>query len=72
MNPLEMNNPTADAVVDKVKAAAYAPMMVAVFGQDAFADSKSAFLRISQSLFAYEASERFAPFASRFDDYMRG
>jgi cytochrome c peroxidase len=72
MNPLEMNNPTADAVVDKVKAAAYAPKMTAVFGPDAFADAKAAFQRISQSLFAYEASERVAPFASRFDDYLRG
>jgi cytochrome c peroxidase len=72
MNPAEMNNPSAEAVVEKVKAAAYAPMMTAVFGQDAFADPKAAFQRISQSLFAYEASERFAPFASRFDDYLRG
>ena len=69
MNPAEMNNPSADAVVDKVKAAAYAPMMTAVFGPDAFADPKAAFQRISQSLFAYEASARFAPFASKFDDY---
>ena len=72
MNPLEMNNPSADAVVEKVKIAAYATMMVAVFGPDAFADPKVAFQRISQSLFAYEATERFAPFASKFDDYLRG
>ena len=72
MNPLEMNNPSADAVVEKVKSAAYAPMMTAVFGPDAFADRKTAFQRVSQSLFAYEASERFAPFASKFDDYLRG
>ena len=72
LNPAEMNNPSAEAVVEKVKAAAYAPMMVAVFGRDAFGDSQTAFQRISQSLFAYEASARFAPFASRFDDYLRG
>jgi cytochrome c peroxidase len=72
MNPAEMNNPSTDAVVEKVKNAAYAPMMIAVYGPDAFTDRKTAFQRISQSLFAYEASERFAPFASKFDDYLRG
>ena len=72
MNPLEMNNPSADAVVEKVKTAAYAPMMIAVYGPDVFADPKAAFQRVSQSLFAYEATERFAPFASKFDDYLRG
>ena len=72
MNPAEMNNPSADAVVEKVKAASYAPIMLAVFGPDAFADPKAAFQRVSQSLFAYEATERFAPFASKFDDYLRG
>jgi cytochrome c peroxidase len=72
MNPAEMNNPSADAVVEKVKNAVYAPMMIVVFGRDAFADPNAAFQRISQSLFAYEASERFAPFASKFDDTLRG
>ena len=72
MNPLEMNNPSADAVVEKVKTASYAPMMTAVFGPDAFADPKAAFQRVAQSLSAYEATERFAPFSSKFDDYLRG
>jgi len=72
MNPLEMNNPSADAVVEKVKNAVYAPMMTAVYGPDVFADPNAAFQRVSQSLFAYEATERFAPFASKFDDYLRG
>jgi len=71
-NPVEMNNPSTDAVVEKVKAASYAPILLAVFGPDAFADSKAAFQRVSQALFAYEATDKFAPFASKFDDYLRG
>jgi cytochrome c peroxidase len=71
-NPIEMNNPSLDAVVEKVKAASYAPMMTTVFGPDAFAEPKAAFLRIAQSLSAYESSGRLAPFSSRFDDYLRG
>jgi cytochrome c peroxidase len=72
LSPAEMNNPNSEAVVEKVKNASYAPMMTAVFGSDAFADAKVAFARISQSLFAYEASPLLAPFSSRFDDTLRG
>ena len=71
-NPLEMNNPSADAVAWKVKAASYASMMTAVFGPDAFADPKAAFRRITQTLSAYESSELLAPFSSRLDDHLRG
>jgi cytochrome c peroxidase len=71
-NPIEMNNPSLDAVVEKVKAASYAPMMTAVFGPEAFADPKAAFQRIAQSLAAYEASGPLRPFSSKFDDTLRG
>jgi cytochrome c peroxidase len=71
-NPLEMNNPSADAVAEKVKAASYAPMMAAIFGPEAFADPKAAFRRITQALSAYESSELLAPFSSQFDDHLRG
>jgi cytochrome c peroxidase len=71
-NPLEMNNPSVEAVAEKVKAASYAPMMTAVFGPDALADPKAAFERVTQALSAYESSELLAPFSSRFDDHLRG
>jgi len=71
-NPLEMNNPSADAVAEKVKVASYAPMMTAVFGPDALAEPKAAFRRITQALSAYENSGLLAPFSSRFDDHLRG
>ena len=71
-SPIEMNNPSLDAVVEKVKAAGYAPMMTAVFGPDAFADPKAAYQRVAQSLAAYESSGLLAPFSSKFDDSLRG
>ena len=71
-NPLEMNNPSLEAVVEKVKVAGYAPMMTAVFGPNAFAEPKAAFQRIAQALSAYESSGLLRPFSSRFDDYLRG
>ena len=72
LNPLEMNNPSRDAVVDKVKSGDYADLVKAVYGQDAFADPKAAMDALSKAVFAYEATERFAPFSSKFDDTLRG
>ena len=67
-----MNNPSIEAVVRKVKAGDYADLAVAVFGKDAFNDPKTAMTNLAGALFAYEATERFAPFSSKFDDYLRG
>ena len=72
LNPLEMNNPSIEAVVAKVKQGGYADMMTALYGADVFADPKIAMAKISNALFAYEATSRFAPFSSKFDDYLRG
>jgi cytochrome c peroxidase len=72
LDPVEMNNPSIDAVVEKVKAGPYADLATAVFGKAVFADPKSAMNNLSRALFAYEATERFAPFSSKFDDYLRG
>ena len=72
LNPIEMNNPSIEAVVGKVKMGGYADMVEAVFGADAFADPKSAMSKLTSALYAYEATERFAPFSSKFDDFLRG
>ncbi len=72
LDPVEMNNPSIEAVVRKVKAGAYADLAVAVFGANVFDDPKTAMTKLGDALFAYEASERFAPFSSKFDDALRG
>lgn len=72
LDPVEMNNPSIEAVVEKVKAGAYADLVTAVFGKAVFADPTTAMNDLSSALFAYEATERFAPFSSKFDDYLRG
>lgn len=72
LNPVEMNNPSIEAVVEKVKTGYYADAVKAIYGADVFADPKVAFARLTDAIFAFESSERFAPFASKFDDYLRG
>ncbi len=72
LNPLEMNNPSVEAVVAKVRASKYAHLMRKVFGADAFSDSEVAFANISEAIAAYQKLPEFIPFASRFDAYLRG
>ncbi len=72
LNPIEMNNPSIEAVVAKVKDGPYASMATTLFGPKVFDDPKTAMTDITGAIFAYEATDRFAPFSSRFDDYLRG
>jgi cytochrome c peroxidase len=71
-NPLEMNNPSTDAVVAKVKDADYAELMKALYGEAIFDDPKAAMDKIAGAVTAYEETKRFAPFSSKFDDWLRG
>ena len=72
LNPAEMNNPSPEAVLAKVKSGPYADLATAVLGAGALDDSSGGLPKLGQAIFAYEASERFAPFSSKFDDYLRG
>ncbi len=72
LNPVEMNNPSVEAVVAKIKAADYAALARAVYGEKIFEDARTAWPALAKALSAYESSERFAPFSSRFDDFLRG
>ncbi len=72
LNPLEMNNVSEAAVIAKVKASGYAPLARKVFGEKIFDDPRVAMAKISEAVVAYEKTLEFAPFASRFDGYLRG
>ncbi len=72
LNPLEMNNSSLDAVVGKIKAGSYADLAKGVLGADVFDDQKNGWSKFAKALAAYESSERFAPFSSKFDDFLRG
>lgn len=72
LNPVEMANTSPAQVVEKVRAAAYAPLFVEVFGTDAFADTARAFDRIAEAIAAFERTPVFAPFTSKYDAYLAG
>ena len=66
-NPDEMNNASLDAVVVKVAQGDYADLARSALG-GAPVDIDG----LAKAVVAYEASERFAPFSSKFDDWLRG
>ncbi|MFO1265146.1 MAG: cytochrome c peroxidase [Rhodoferax sp.] len=71
LNPLEMNNPSKRAVVDKIAAARYAPLFRQVFGATVFNDTEAAFASIGVAVEAFER-EALQPFSSKFDAMVRG
>lgn len=72
LNPREMANPDKASVVAKVRKAAYAPLFRQVFGETALDDVDGAYDKITQAIASFEGTERFAPFSSKFDAFLRG
>lgn len=72
LNPAEMNNPSKAAVIAKVRNSAYAQLFRAAFGEDALDDADAAFDKLTQAIAAYERTEVFHPFASKFDAALLG
>ncbi|MBM3579112.1 MAG: c-type cytochrome [Alphaproteobacteria bacterium] len=72
LDPLEMNAPSKRFIVEMVRDGSYADLVREVYGEKVFADPDAAFEKLAQAVVAFEASARFHPFASKFDDYLRG
>jgi len=70
LNPIEMANRSPAAVVDKMRKAAYADALRAVFGAQAFDDGVKAFDDATQALQAFQLEDAsFHPYSSRYDLY---
>lgn len=72
LNPLEMNNPSAAAVVAKVASASYAAAFQKQFGPAVFNDSTQAFNDVGLALQAFEQTAALQPFSSKFDAVITG
>jgi cytochrome c peroxidase len=71
LNPLEMNNPSKQAVVEKVAASAYADQFRRAFGANVFANTEQAFSQIGVAIAAFELGA-LQPFNSKYDAMVRG
>lgn len=67
LNPVEMNMPDKEAVVQAVRDASYAPLFRKVFGTTSLDNTDQAFDNIAKAIAAYERSAEVQAFSSRFD-----
>ncbi len=67
LNPVEMNMPNKEAVVQAVRDASYAPLFRKVFGSTSLDNTDQAFDCIAKAIAAYERSLEVQAFSSRFD-----
>jgi cytochrome c peroxidase len=68
----EMNNPSAAVVMAKVRDGNYAALARQVYGDTVFTGADAALVKFSAALAAFEKTQRFMPFASKFDAYLAG
>ncbi|PHS18629.1 MAG: hypothetical protein COA86_08050 [Kangiella sp.] len=72
INPDEMNNFDEATVVNKIKEASYVADFEAIFGVASLDDVTTAYDQIAQAIAAFEQTNIFSPFTSKFDDQVRG
>lgn len=72
LNPIEMGNPSVEAVVAKLATASYAPALKALYGQSLFANPQAAFNAAADAIAAYERSPELSPFSSKYDAWQAG
>lgn len=73
LNPREMALSDAATVVARVREnPAHERALTSLFGPAVFADTTRAFAAIARAIIAFEQSDLFAPFDSRYDRYLRG
>ncbi len=67
LNPVEMNMPDLEAVIDRIEMSNYANLFMNVFGSDVFTDPATAYDLMAKAIAAYERSVEISPFSSRYD-----
>lgn len=72
LNPREMAQPDKAAVVERVREAEYVWMFEPLFGPEPLSDVDLAYEHVTDAIAAYERTDKFNPFSSKFDAYLRG
>jgi cytochrome c peroxidase len=72
LNPLEMNNPDPEDIVQKVRISDYVNVFEEIWGNESLNDVDEAYDKIGMSIAAYERSSEVSPFSSKYDAYLAG
>lgn len=71
LNPIEMNN-TPATLATRLRNVSYRGMLEEIYGKDIFADDNKLNMAAADALQAFQMSETFAPFTSKFDYAQQG
>ena len=71
LNPVEMGMPDKETIAARL-APEYTVDFEAIWGKDVLDDPEASFDALTEALAAYEQTEAFAPFDSRYDRWLRG
>lgn len=72
LNPLEMNNPDAASVVEKIRASSYAEQFRQVYGPASLDNVDTAYEKIVEAIAAFERRPTLNRFTSKYDAYLAG
>lgn len=73
LNPIEMGMPDKASVVARLREnPAYVTAFKGLFGAAVFADDDAAYQAMTRAIAAFESTDEFAPFDSKYDRYLRG
>jgi len=72
LNPIEMGNSDALAVVNKVQSSTYKALFERVYGINAFDNANKAYNNIADAITAFERSPVFKSFDSKYDYFLAG
>lgn len=73
LNPVEMGMPDKASVVQRIKEnEEYIKAFKDIYGEDIFKDVDKAYLSMTNAIAAFEETEFFSPFDSKYDRYLRG
>jgi len=72
LNPLEMANRDTVSIFEKLMNLEYSGMFTQVYGPDALSNPSKAFYHMADAIAAYEMTEEFRPFTSKFDYFLKG
>jgi cytochrome c peroxidase len=72
LNPVEMANPSKEAVIEKLRASANADLFRYVYGPDSLANVDAAYNKLAQAIASFERTPVLSPFSSKYDAYLDG
>lgn len=71
LNPVEMHNPDKATVIADVAASTYADLFEQVWGAGSLGDIEAAYDQVALSIAAFERTDMFAQFNSKYDAYLQ-